>query len=130
MCYYSFKVINMKEYLNKCPVCRSDLHTIKYRCSSCHTEIEGTFRGSKFSTLSEEHLDFIEIFVMNRGSIKEIEKVLGISYPSVRSKLDEVIQALGHNIDAGKSRVEILQMLDDGIITAAEATKLLEELEG
>lgn len=119
----------MKEYLNKCPVCQGDLHTIKYKCSSCHTEIQGDFKGSKFCSLSEDHLDFIEVFVMNRGSIKEIEKVLGLSYPSVRAKLDEVIQALGHTIDAEKSRLEILKMLDDGMITAAQATKLLEELE-
>lgn len=118
-----------KMYLDKCPVCEGKLITTDYECQSCGTHISGYFRGSKLSQLSKEDLEFIEIFVMNRGSIKEIEKVMGISYPTVRNKLDNVIRALGYKINAEHSRMEILEMLDEGQITAEEATEMLENLE-
>lgn len=118
----------MKDYLNHCPVCDNKLKITRYTCDNCHTEIEGNFVGNKFANLSEEDLFFIEAFVMNRGSIKEMEKTLGMSYPSVRSRLDEVVQALGHTVDNEKSRVEILAMVKDGVLTTEEAAKLLEEL--
>ena len=66
---------------------------------------------------------------MNRGSIKEIEKVLGVSYPTVRNQLDNVIKALGHAVNTETSRVEILKLLDDGEISAEEAKEMLNNLE-
>lgn len=119
----------MKDFLDKCPACNGKLAITSYKCENCGTEINGYFIGSKFANLSEEDLDFIEIFVMNRGSIKEIEKVMGISYPTVRNKLDNVIKALGHKVNYDKSNMEVLEMLNQGLITAEEATKLLENLE-
>ena len=61
--------------------------------------------------------------------IKEIEKVMGISYPTVRNKLDHVIKALGHSVNSEDSRMEILNMLDEGQITAEEATEMLSNLD-
>ena len=66
---------------------------------------------------------------MNRGSIKDIEKALGVSYPTVRNKLDGVIKALGHQVNSESSRLEILSMINDGQISAEEGAKLLKELE-
>ena len=64
----------------------------------CHTEISGNFTLSKFNYLSKEHLFFIEVFIKNKGNIKAIEKELGISYPTVKKNLDEVIVHLGYEV--------------------------------
>lgn len=114
--------------MDSCPVCQNELTITRYECKNCRTKIEGEFKVDKFSTLSQEEKDFIEIFVMKRGSIKEIEKELGISYPTVRNKLDHVIAALGHQVDKYDSNMEILNLLNEGQITSEEATKLLGEL--
>lgn len=118
----------MKENLSNCPVCDHQLTITRYECDHCKTEIKGRFKQNIFSKLTEEERDFIEIFVLKRGSIKEIEKELGISYPTVRNKLDNVISALGHKVDKDTSKIEILTMLDKGEITSEEATKLLSDL--
>ena len=119
----------MRDYLDKCPACDGRLMITNYQCEDCGTEVSGYFYGNKFTKLSKEDLEFIEIFVMNRGSIKEIEKVMGISYPTVRNKLDHVINALGHSVNSEDSRLEILNMLDEGQITAEEATEMLSNLD-
>lgn len=117
-----------KNNLNSCPVCDHELTITKYQCKRCHTSIEGNFKVDKFSTLTDKQRDFIELFVMKRGSIKEIEKELAVSYPTVRNMLDDVIAALGHNVDKYDSKLEILSQLDKGEISPEEATKLLKEL--
>lgn len=119
----------MKNSLNKCPVCDNTLTITKYTCDDCHTEITGRFYNSGFSKLNEEQLDFIEIFVLKRGNIKEIEKELGISYPTVRNKLDNIISTLGHKVETSSSKIEILSMLDNNEISPSDATRLLKELE-
>lgn len=118
----------MKKALNLCPICQKKLIVKEYYCPKCDTTIKGDFEQDKFASLKKEDKDFIEIFVRNRGSIKEIEKELGISYPTVRNKLDQVIAALGHKVEKESSRMEILNMLNEGQISLEEATKLLEEM--
>lgn len=94
-------------------------------CNGCGTTIRGEFEEDKFSKLTAEEKDFIEVFVMKRGSIKEIEKELGISYPTVRNKLDSVIKSLGHEVGVKEARIDILNRLNEGEITPEEATELL-----
>lgn len=118
----------MNKKLFECPCCSKELIIKEYECPKCKVNIRGSFAQDKFSKLSEEDRDFIEIFVMKRGNFKEIEKVLDISYPTVRNKLDKVIEALGHQVDASIDRLEILKLLDEGEITSEEATAMLEDL--
>ncbi len=118
----------MKNVIGKCPICDGDLTVSKLTCQSCNTEISGTFKLSKFNYLSKEHLYFIEMFVKNRGNIKALEKELGISYPTVKKNLDEVIIALGYQVDEEvekDNREDVLVRLANGEITAKEAFKLL-----
>lgn len=84
---------------------------------------------SKFEYLTSEQLNFIEVFLKNRGNIKDVEKELGISYPTVRAKLDEVIGALGYNVTPAPSvdKKKVVDMLDKGEISADEAIKILNE---
>lgn len=117
-----------KKSLCECPVCSNNLMITRYECKKCGTKIEGNFTNDKFSSLSDENKDFIELFVKKRGSIKEIEKELGVSYPTVRNMLDNVISALGHKVEKNNSKIEILQMLDAGEISSKEAKTLLDQL--
>jgi hypothetical protein len=113
----------------KCPVCSERLKVTTLHCSRCNTRFEGEFHLDKFSYLTQEQKNFIEVFLKCRGNIKEVEKELNISYPTVRGKLDDVVQSLGYKVssDSGrqKSRKEILEMLSSGEITYDEAMNLL-----
>ena len=117
----------MNNVIGECPVCKSDLKVTKLSCTRCSTEITGDFKLSKFNYLSKEHLYFIEVFIKNKGSIKQIEKELGISYPTVKKNLDEVIVSLGYQVSEEEQmkRSEVLAKLEKGELSASEAAKLL-----
>lgn len=115
--------------INKCPICSSKLKAVKLRCDKCNTIIENEFEFSKFVYLEDEHLHFMEVFLKCRGNIKDVEKELGISYPTVRAKLDEVVSALGYSV-AKKPLIgskEIVNMLENGEISAEQAINMLKE---
>lgn len=115
--------------LSRCPVCNGRLKVTKLKCTSCNTVIENDFKLSKFEYLDGEQLNFIETFLKCRGNIKDVEKELGISYPTVRAKLDDVIGALGYNV-VRKPTVnskDILDMLEKGEITAEQAVSMLKD---
>ena len=81
--------------INRCPICGDKLVVTSLRCEECETEIKGRFNLSVFDYLSESQQKFVLIFLKNGGNIKLIEKELGISYPTVKKILDEVLQVLG-----------------------------------
>ena len=98
----------------------------KVACPSCDLAIEGDLPASRLALLSPEHQRFVEIFVSAGGNIKEVEKQLGLSYPTVRKRLDEVIDALGATPPpAEQTRREILKALERGEISAKEAARQL-----
>lgn len=117
----------MNNVIGECPICASDLSVAKLKCSHCNTEISGEFQLSKFNYLSKEHLYFIEVFIKNKGSIKTIEKELGISYPTVKKTLDEVIVSLGYepSEEDKVKKEELWSKLEKGEISAQEAAKLI-----
>jgi len=106
----------------------------KLACSHCGTKIEGEFEPCKFCLLPNEQIEFIEIFLQCRGNLKDIEKELGISYPTIRNRLDTVLRSLGYqdnkeDIQAEHMhRQEILEALEKGEITSAEATLRLRKM--
>ncbi|NYB52706.1 MAG: DUF2089 domain-containing protein [Methanobacteriaceae archaeon] len=109
-----------------CPICNSAIKVTEIGCKKCKTVIRGEFDLCKFCRLNEQQKYFLEVFIKNRGNIKEIEKELGISYPTVRNKLDEVISVLGHKVKKpAHDKKEILEKLKNGEITKDEALKLL-----
>ena len=121
-----------RKHLQECPVCGSGLKIKVFQCPSCRTKIEGDFplQGSRLGSLAPEDQEFIEMFMMVRGSIKEMEKVLGVSYPTVRGMLDAINTRLGHAAAptglSEQQRLEILAQLDRGEITASEAAAKLQ----
>lgn len=123
---------------HRCPVCDHEMRITKLSCTHCPTKIEGEFSTCKFCRLPVEQLIFVEAFIKCRGNIKEVEKELGISYPTVRSRLDSVIEALGYRVEEniesqdiqGESqrRQEILEALERGEISVQEATRQIRKL--
>lgn len=123
---------------SRCPVCSEEMVVTRLRCPHCETGIDGTFEVPKFARLSREHLEFVEIFIKCRGNIKEVERELGISYPTVRGRLDAVIEALGFRVEPAVAeetksvkqsrRKEILDALNRGELSSEEALKQLKNL--
>ncbi|MDP4143331.1 MAG: DUF2089 domain-containing protein [Bacillota bacterium] len=116
--------------ITQCPVCSSKLTVTKLKCRKCDTVIENNFELSKFSYLSTEQLNFIEVFIKCKGNIKDVERELGISYPTVRGKLEDVIAALGYSAPAKAKQddnSEIISRLEKGEISAEEALNLLKK---
>lgn len=117
-----------KEVLGNCPVCNHTLQVTELNCKKCNTTISGEFELCKFCSLEKDKKYFAEIFIKCRGNIKEIEKELKISYPTVRKLLDEVIEALGYRIQSEEPAVDkknVLDQLSKGEISAEDAMKLL-----
>lgn len=117
-----------------CPVCNHELNISKLSCSYCQTKLEGEFTTCKFCQLPTEQREFIEVFIKCRGNIKDIEKELGISYPTVRNRLNSAIEALGYRVEKvdfeeeKEHRQEILEALEKGEITVEEATQKLRKV--
>lgn len=114
--------------ISECPVCIKQLKITKLQCTHCHTTIENEFELSNFASLNSEQLSFIETFLKCRGNIKEVEKDLGISYPTVRGKLDDIISSLGYSTAKKVEKIDrkkIILMLEQGEITAEEAIGIL-----
>lgn len=121
----------------QCPICDHQLVVTRLECEHCGTGIDGMFELSRFSRLSANHIRFLEVFVKNRGIIKDVEAELGISYPTVRARLDEVIQELGfapvkedqkRPSEHRDARREILEALQNKDISATEASRRLAAL--
>src|ERR1051326_3750649 len=85
----------MHPVLGTCPVCGEALTITRLHCRACDTTIDGQFYTGRLSQLSPEQLQFVETFLQCEGKIKAVEEKLGISYPTVRSRLRDVIVAMG-----------------------------------
>jgi len=122
----------MNPALNHCPVCQNELIITRLHCPACDTAIEGRFAAGHFAHLSHEHLDFIETFVRCEGKLTRMEDEMGLSYPTIRNRLHDVIRAMGYEPgkdDTGdvddEQRRSLLEALDAGEISADEAIKAL-----
>jgi hypothetical protein len=84
-----------RDVISTCPVCEGELLISRLHCRSCGTALEGEFGVGRFGRLSKEQLALLESFLRARGNLKEMERELGISYPTVRSRVDALVRALG-----------------------------------
>ncbi len=119
---------------SQCPVCGEPMQVTRLHCPSCHTELSGRFTPCRFCTLEEKHLQFVEVFLR---SIKEVERALGVSYPTVKNMLDAALAAL-HLDDKPEpqearkkeERSEILSRLQGGDMSVDAALEALRSLKG
>ncbi len=84
-----------RDVIATCPVCEGELAITRLHCRSCGTALEGEFGVGRFGRLSREQLALLESFLRSRGNLKDMERELGISYPTVRGRVDALVRALG-----------------------------------
>ena len=117
----------------KCSICGHDITITSFVCTHCRTKTEGEFLPGRFSSLRRDQLEFIEAFLKCRGNIKDVEKELGLSYPTIRNRLEEVLQVLdlapreasAERKPEKKDLSEILNALEKGEVTPQEALRRL-----
>ena len=115
----------------ECPVCHDDLLVTRLVCRNCGTALEGRFTMGRLFQLTPEQIHFVEVFLRCEGKLNHVQEELGLSYPTVRSRLTEVISALGYEVgqerESGEERrQEILDRLARREISSEEAFRLLE----
>ena len=120
----------MYPLLTTCPVCGGELHAVRLACNDCHSAIEGQFALGWIGRLSREQLDFVELMVKNRGNINSVAGELKVAYNTARSRLDDIVAALGYAAPApdenGRAdRRAVLDRLAAKDISVEEAMKLL-----
>jgi hypothetical protein len=133
----------MRNLIEQCPACGGELIVTQQNCVDCETVILGRFKPNIFSRLSPENLHFLELFVKNRGNVKDMEREMGSSYWTIRNRLNEIIIELGFEADANNEpalseqeerkllsseRQDILAQLESGDLTAVEAAARLASL--
>lgn len=122
---------------SQCPVCGEPMQVTRLHCPNCRTELSGQFTPCRFCTLEEKHLQFVEVFLRCRGSIKEVERTLGVSYPTVKNMLDAALAALRlddrpepQEARKKEERSEILSRLSGGEMSVDAALEALKTLKG
>jgi len=137
-----------RDVIATCPVCAGELEISRLHCSTCGTTIEGEFGVGRFGRLSHEQMALLESFLRSRGNLKEMERMLGISYPTVRARVEALVQALGlgdgevpadidetgeqaaaDDAQASAGRRAVLEKLAKGEIDAAAAAAALRAIE-
>ena len=83
------------DVISTCPVCSGELAVTRLRCGSCGTTLEGEFSVGRFARLSRDQTVLLESFLRSRGNLRDIERELGISYPTVRARVEALVRALG-----------------------------------
>ena len=116
------------EVIGKCPVCGDRLSVTTLHCDKCGIEIKGQFSLNKFSYLSEQSRNFLETFLSCMGSLKDVQSVLGISYPTAKKQLDSLMAELGIISEAmEQSNMAILHKIEAGELSPAEAAALIKK---
>jgi len=115
----------MAKIVTKCPACSGEMKVLRLGCGQCGTTVEGEFEAGQLGLLPGEQQDFVLTFLRCRGNIKEVERVLGISYPTVRARLDEVLRMLGVPVETKADVGSILEQVERGELTVDEAVRRL-----
>jgi hypothetical protein len=133
------------DVISTCPVCASELAVTRLHCSSCGTTLEGDFSVGRFGRLNREQLALLESFLRSRGNLREMERELGISYPTVRSRVEALVRALGFGpraegeadaeddiavavVDRAAARQDVLERLARHEISAEDAAAAIRGL--
>ena len=115
-----------------CPVCGERLALTRLSCRACGTEISGDFEACEFCALGAEDRAVLRVFLASRGNMKELERHLGVSYPTARARFDALLARLGlapERPAPSGPRVELLERLAQGEIDVDEALRSLDQKE-
>jgi hypothetical protein len=126
----------MRKILERCPSCGGSLEITRLNCTSCETVVLGRYQPCPFCKLSPESTRLLLTFVQCRGNVKEMERELGISYWTVRRRLDDLIAELGveattaftEEEDVEAAQLEVLERVNRGELSAADAAAILAQM--
>jgi hypothetical protein len=116
-----------------CPVCGDRLSVTRLGCGSCGTELAGVFTSCTFCSLNEAETEMLRVFLASRGNLRDLEKHLGVSYPTARLKFTQLLEKLGlaetaEAPPAELTRDQVLAEVASGALSPAEAASLLATL--
>jgi hypothetical protein len=115
-----------------CPVCGDRLATTRLGCASCGTELAGVFASCSFCALNTAETEMLKVFLASRGNLREVEKHLGVSYPTARLRFADLLRKLDLADDPepepGLSRDQILAEVASGALKPTEAQELIRNL--
>jgi hypothetical protein len=111
-----------------CPVCSERLALTRLTCPACSTELSGGFSTCEFCVLTDEDRDVLRVFLASRGNMKELERHLGVSYPTARARFDALLAKIGIERPAAPapSRIELMEQVARGEIDVDEALSRLD----
>jgi len=109
----------------RCPDCNLPLKVTRMTCASCDLAIESDFEISPLAQLSLDDQAFVMAFLRHHGSIKKMESLFGISYPTVKNRLNSVSASLDKSLQAPSPNLFVLEQLSRGEITVEEALEKL-----
>jgi len=129
----------MRKILESCPTCGGPLTITEVRCDRCATQVRSQYEPCPFCRLSPEQMNFVLLFVQSRGNLSDLEKTLGVSYPTIRGKLDDIIKVVSAAPSPGAPstpplsaasperdrRREILNQVASGRLSPADALSAL-----
>jgi hypothetical protein len=112
-----------------CPYCGDAMTVTRMSCGRCEVSIAAAFPMSRLASLPVEHQRFIEMFVLASGNLKELAEQVGVSYPTLRSRLDKVIESLRGEIAKTRTvKGNVLDAFDATKRGAQEAARLIKEI--
>jgi hypothetical protein len=136
----------MQKLFSQCPSCGGQIVVTECKCTNCQLQMRGEFKAGQLAALTDDEMTFVKVFLSARGNLSEVERILGISYPTIRNKLDEINNALNRidgasasrrakgdappdasPDDAADVRKDILQKVADGELSPAKAVQKLKE---
>lgn len=124
----------MKRLPARCPSCGETLNITELTCEKCETVVRGKYPLNRFLTLKPDEEEFLLIFLLSRGNLKEVQERLDISYPTAKNRLEEVLLSLGlveekkeEKEYKSKKIEEILDKIEKGEINGDEVIKIIEE---
>ena len=109
----------------KCPQCRKPMTPTTLECSRCGLSLSGGFTISPLASLSPEDQALVIVFVKSFGSIKQMQQILGVSYPTARTRIERVVERLNAMMEEPPGAAETLARLDSGEISFEEAIERL-----
>src|SRR5215471_9066479 len=114
---------------NLCPYCNEPMSVAQMSCQGCHIAVDASFPSPRLMNLPSEHQRFIEIFILAGGNLKQMAEQAGVSYPTVRSRLDKVIESLRQEIArTSQVRGTILDAVGEGKSAPDEAAKIIKSV--
>jgi hypothetical protein len=108
-----------------CPDCKAPLNVTRLACPTCKLTLDGEFDVSPLGKLNQDDQAFVIAFVRHHGSLKKMESIFSISYPTVKNRLNAIGAALDKNFESPSPSLYVLEQLSRGELTVEEALEKL-----